>query len=100
MKSVLSNRSFPHSNNGSLFRSGGRVRIDNSSFRHRSKSPGLFVPLDPVLNKYGMGAGKPLIDIHKTADSEKVQKDLMGVNGPTAYFKRLSEKYREHFLEL
>ena len=55
---------------------------------------------DPVLSEHGMGANGPLINLHKTADSDKVQKDLMGVNGPTAYFKRLAEKYREHFIDL
>ena len=69
----------------------------------RSKSPGHAIPImvtDPVLSEHGLGGLQPLIDIHKSTDILKIQKDLMGVNGPTAYFKRLAEKYREHFLEL
>lgn len=55
---------------------------------------------DPVLSEHGMGGLGPLIDIHKSSDVLRIQNDLMGVNGPTAYFKRLAEKYREHYIEL
>ena len=59
----------------------------------RSRTPsgmGLSKIIDPLL-EYGLGAGGPMLDLHKTLDQDKIHKDLIGANGPEAYFKRLAE---------
>lgn len=55
---------------------------------------------DPIVIDCGLGAGCPVIDIHRPVDSERAKRDLSGANGPAAYYKRLAEKYRQQYLDV